>query len=308
MAHHHHHSHDHSHHKKSHHIDFNMAFFLAITINAGFSVAEILFALMANSMGLLADAVHNLGDVLGLVLAWFAGWLLKRKAKDQFSYGYKKTTILAALINALLIVGGATAIGVESFRKLFLITPINEPIVIALALAGILVNGGTALLFFQDKDKDLNIKGAFLHLAWDALISLAVVAVATVIYFTHWYWIDPIIGLILVAIIYFGTWELLRDSTSLMLAAAPEYIKVEEVKKYLKSIPGVTSIHDLHIWGLSTQEVALTAHLVIPDGDLSDHDHEKINYKLREEYRIDHVTLQIERGHLEDPCGRADTC
>lgn len=307
-------AHDHHHH---HHIHLpeikseskiNFAFALAIILNTGFSLIEMGFALFAHSMGLLADAVHNFGDVAGLVLAWFANWLMRRKANDQFSYGYKKTTIIAALANALLIVAATALIGYESIKRLMHPEVINEPIVIAMAFLGIFINGGTALLFHKEKSHDLNIKGAFLHLAWDALISFGVVFMGIIIYFTQLFWLDPIVSLVIVLIIFFGTWELLRNSANLMLGATPHQISAEKVKNFLKAWPGVESIHDLHIWGLSTQEAALTVHLVMPNATLSDHDLELINSTLRDQYGINHVTIQVENGHLEDPCGQFESC
>src|SRR3990167_5343591 len=287
-------SHTHHNHSHSHPVpqSFNSAFAIAVTLNLTFTIFQIVFALFANSMSLLADAAHNFGDVLGLMLAWGANWLLTRPARKRYSYGYKRTTILAAITNALILVATSALIAYQSIYKLFHISAINEVIVIFVALIGIFINGGTALLFMKGAHDDLNIKGAFLHLMGDALISIGVVVTAGLIYFTHWMWLDPLVGLMIVAIILWGTWGLLRDSLSLILDAVPHYIDQHSVNDFLKNLPGVTAVHDLHIWGLSTKEIALTAHLVMPTTKLADADHEKINAILKEKFRINHVTIQ----------------
>jgi len=310
MAHEHHH-HDHAHHHHGHHnavATFNVAFITAISCNLIFTIIEIFFSFKANSMGLLADAGHNFGDVLGLLMAWGATLMLKRSATERYSYGYKKTTILAALGNALLLVLATAFIIYESIEKLLNPVSVNEMTVIVVAFIGILVNGGTALLFLKSQETDLNIKGAFLHLAYDALISVGVVIAGITIYFTGWLWLDPVVGLIIVVVISLGTWSLLRRSIDLIMGAVPHGIDQQAVKKYLSQIPGVTAIHDLHIWGLSTQETALTAHLVMPERFLSDEEYQEINHKLRHDFKISHVTLQIEKGHTDFPCEQESIC
>lgn len=299
-----HHSHDHSHAPET----YNRAFALACAFNLAFIIFETFYAFRANSMSLLADAGHNLGDVTGLLLAWGANYLLTRTSGDRFSYGYKKTTILASLINALLLVGTSVLIAYEAVSKLIHPTGVNELIVIAIAAVGILVNGGTALLFTKGKEKDLNIKGAFVHLAADALISFGVVVAGILIFFTGWQWLDPVVGLIIVLAILIGTWELLLHSINLVLAGVPHSIDQKKVREYLSNIPGVSAIHDVHIWGISTQEIALTAHLIMPNVSLNDKDYQRINHDLLHQFDIHHVTLQIEKGDNQEACGQVETC
>lgn len=299
----HHHHHDHTHAPES----FNKSFSIAITLNLLFVFGQVFYAFLAESMSLMADAVHNFGDVFGLMLAWGANWLLTRPARKRYSYGFKKTTVLAALTNALILVATSALIIYESIYKLVHLSEINEQIVIVVALIGIFINGGTALLFMKGAHHDLNIKSAFLHLMGDALISIGVVISAILIYFTHWLWLDPMMGLLIVAIILYGTWGLLRDSVRLILDAIPRHIDHEGIRNYFLHLPGVKSIHDLHIWGLSTKEVALTAHLIIPEGNLSDDEYKKINTDLKSKFKVDHVTIQVETGHISS-CVRDRMC
>jgi len=310
------HEHNHSHHDHSHghgHVhpmpkSFNKAFALAISLNLAFTLLQITYAYIANSMSLLADATHNFGDVFGLVLAWGASWLHTLPARKRYSYGFKRTTILAALTNALLLVSTSALIVFGSIYKLFHLSEVNGLIVIIVSLIGIVINGGTALMFMKDAHDDLNIKGAFLHLLADALISVGVVVAGILILFTHKPWIDPVVGLLIVSIILWGTWGLLRDSVSLILDATPHHIDQQGIENYLQNLPGVSAVHDLHIWGLSTKEVALTVHLVIPNATLTDADYEKINVALKKTFRVDHATIQVETGSVEYPCGRSETC
>ncbi len=299
------HAHDHSNGHGTHHHapqSFNKAFGIAVLLNFSFTLVQAGYALVANSMGLLADAAHNFGDVFGLVLAWGANWLLTRPAGKRYSYGFKRTTIIAALTNALILVATSALITYESIYKLWHLSQINEKIVIVVALIGIAVNSGTALLFMKGAHDDLNIKGAFMHLLGDALISIGVVISGLLILFTHQLWIDPLVGLLIVVIILLGTWGLLRDSIRLLLDAIPRHIDQHGVETYLQKIPGVDAVHDLHIWGLSTKEVALTAHLIMPQQQLSDEDFIRINADLKKQFRINHATIQVERGNGEFPC------
>lgn len=306
------HSHDHSHGGHGHHhppvTSFNRAFAFAITVTLTYTVTEIGYALYADSMSLLADAVHNLGDVLGLILAWIANWLLSFPARKRYSYGFKRTTIIAALANAFILVATSALIAYEAVYKLMHLTSMNEDIVVVIGLIGIVVNGGSALLFMRGAEGDLNIKGAFLHLLADALILVGVVVSAIIIKYTDILWIDPVVGLIIVGIVLWGTWGLLRDSVSLIMDAVPHYIDYAGVKKYLASYPGVEAVHDLHIWGLSTKEVALTAHFVMPTNPLTDADYKEINTVLHEKFKVNHVTIQVEAGSEQDPCIRTKTC
>lgn len=302
MAHSHHHHHDHAHHTS------NSAFAIAVLLNFCFTVFQAFYALRAGSMSLLADAAHNFGDVFGLTLAWGANWLLTLPPRKRYSYGFKRTTIIAALINALILVSTAAVITFESIYKLLHLTVVNERVIIIVALVGIVINGGTALLFMKHAHEDLNIKGAFLHLLGDALISFGVVFAGILILWTHQQWIDPLAGLFIVAIILWGTWGLLRDSISLILDAIPRHIDHHAIQLFLEQIAGVEAVHDLHIWGLSTKEVALTAHLIMPQTRLSDEDFSKINLTLKEKFRIDHATLQVETGSAEFPCFQMNEC
>ncbi len=305
---HHHHDHHHAHDGTTHPRQMNRSFAIATLLALGFTAFEALYGYYANSMSLLADAAHNLGDGLGLILAWLANWLLSFPAKRRYSYGYKRTTIIAALINAFILVATSMLIAYEAIDKLFHLVNINEKVVIVVAFIGILVNGGSALLFRHGASHDLNIRGAFWHLLADMMISVGVVVAAIIIMLTGWRWIDPVFALIIVVIILWGTWGLMRDSLRLMLDAIPQYIDYAGVKNYLSQLPGVTSIHDLHIWGLSTREVALTAHLVMPTTPLTDADHKAINHVMHEHFLISHVTIQVESGSIDDPCGRKNLC
>lgn len=294
-------THDHAH-------SLSTAFAIAVICNLIFTVVEIYFAYRAHSMTLYADAAHNFGDVFGLVLAWGANWLLTLPANKRYSYGYKRTTILASLVNAFILVATSALIAYEAIHKLIFVTPVKEHIIIYVAVLGIIINGGTALLFRHESHHDLNVKGAFLHLLADAFILVGVVISGLLILLTKKMWIDPVMGLLIVGIILFGTWGLLRDSVSLILDAIPHFIDQSGIESFLKNLPGVTAVHDLHIWGLSTKEIALTAHLVMPNKPLSDMDHEYIHVSLKQQFRVDHATIQVETGEAVNPCGRSETC
>ena len=301
---HHHQGHCHHHPKPTSHF----AFAFAVGINLLFTLIEAYYAIMANSTGLLADAGHNLGDVLSLAFAWLALYLLKRPANVRYSYGYKRVSILAALCNGVVLLLSAALITVDAIRQLLHPNHVNEMIVIATAAIGIVVNGVAALLFLRHKQQDLNLRGAFLHLAYDALISFGVVVSGIIMLFTHWYWLDPIVGLGIVVTIILGTWHLLTESVSLLLDGVPANIDPKAVVAYLNTIDGVEAVHDVHIWSLSTQEVALTAHLVMPEKHLDDTDHRQLNHEMNSQFNIHHITLQVERGTLTDPCGREGCC
>ncbi len=302
------HAHDHSGHHHAPPQSFNFAFGIAVLLNFGFTIFQATYAILAGSMSLLADAAHNFGDVFGLVLAWGANWLLTLPSRKRYSYGFKRTTIIAALSNALILVAGSALITYESIHKLLNMTAVNEHIVIVVALIGIVINGSTAMLFMKGAHDDLNIKGAFLHLMGDALISIGVVVSAILVLFTKQVWIDPLMGIVIVMIILIGTWGLLRDSISLILDAIPRHIDHLGIEDYLQKLPGVSAVHDLHIWGLSTKEVALTVHLIMPNRVLSDQDYQNINTDLKHQFRIDHATIQVETGSVEYPCGQIEPC
>lgn len=277
--------------------NINLSFFVAVIANLAFTFIEAFYGFVTNSVSLLGDAGHNLSDVLGLLLAWGAAYLATKKASTVYSYGYRRTTILAAIINAMVLVFASGFIAFESIEKFFSPSPIQTVPVIVVAGIGILVNAGTALLFMRGSKDDLNLKGAYLHLAYDALISVGVVIAGVTIHFTGWLWVDSIAGLLIVVIILGGTWGLLKDSINLILDAVPEGVDQHSVKNYLEGIPGVTQVHDLHIWAMSTNETCLTAHLVMPLNTLWDSEdgHTKIGKELLLKYKIHHVTLQVEK-------------
>lgn len=282
------------------------AFSIAILANLVFTLLEAVFALYAHSSSLLADAGHNLGDVLGLAFAWGANYLQMRRPTDRFSYGYKRTSVLAAFLNAVILIATALLIAVSSIDHLLHPHEVAEKIVVIVAIIGIFLNTGTALLFRQGQH-DMNVKAAFLHLMFDALISAGVVVAAIAVYFTGWYWLDPLVGLLIMAAIISGTWQLFKRSTDLMLDAVPDQVKIKQVQEYLQAWPDVREVHDLHIWGLSTTEVALTAHLIIPTRYFDDNEYLLLAQSLQNEFGIGHVTIQVERGTMcKTSCGHRD--
>lgn len=269
------------------------AFAVGAAINMAFVVAEALLGLAANSVALVADAAHNLGDVLALLLAWGAAWLTRRPPTARRTYGWGRSSILAALINATVLLIGVGAIGIEAIRRLLQPEPVASDIVMAVAAAGILVNGGTALLFMRDRNSDLNIRAQFQHLAGDALVSIAVVAAALAIRLTGLTWLDPVASLGVAGVIVAGTWSTLRESLDLSLDAVPSGLTQQEVSDWLAALPGVREVHDLHIWGLSTTETALTVHLVCEDPS-AERSLDEVAAALHQRFRIGHTTIQIE--------------
>lgn len=295
----------HSHSLPSHQIQ--QAFIWSILLNVIFTVIEAGYAWLANSASLLADAGHNLGDVLSLTLAWLANWLHSHQATPRYSYGYKRTTILATLLNVLLMLASGIFIIYEAILKFMHPSPMQSKLVVIIALIGILVNGGSALLFQRSQQSDLNLKGAYLHLIFDTLVSLGVVVAAIVNWVTDWLWLDPLVALLIGFIILIATWQMVRDTVHLNLDAVPHPIDSQQVHAYLSSLPGVENLHDLHIWSVSTRQIALTAHLVVPNRRFNDADHRQINLYLKQHFNIDHVTLQVEQGH-DNPCGQRLNC
>ncbi len=277
------------------------AFAAGAAINMGFVVAEVLFGLAANSVALVADAAHNLGDVLALLLAWAAAWLMRRPPTARRTYGWGRSSILAALINAAVLLIGVGAIGIEAIRRLAEPQPVASGIVMAVAGAGILVNAGTALLFMRDRHSDLNVLAQFQHLAGDAVVSLGVVAAALAIRLTGLTWLDPIASLGLVVVIVAGTWTTLREALDLSLDAVPSRLTQQEVSDWLAARPGVREVHDLHIWGLSTTETALTAHLVC-HATPAEPSLNELAAALHERFQIGHTTIQIETETDADLC------
>lgn len=299
---HHDHGHDHSHGHSHAPKDFGKAFAVGIFLNTGFVIVEAVYGILSNSLALLTDAGHNLGDVMGLLLAWGASVLANRQPSVRFTYGLRSTTILAALVNAavLLIVTGG--IGWEAISRLTRPMPVEGNTVIAVALVGVVINTATALMFMSGRKGDLNVRGAFLHMAADAAITLGVVLSGIAIVFTGWLWLDPATSLVVALLVIAGTWGLLRDSVNLALHAVPAGIDAANVQAYLESVTGVAEVHDLHIWGMSTTETALTAHLVFPGGYPGDALRSDMARELRQRFRIEHATIQIETGDAAHPC------
>jgi len=282
--------------------NYNKAFVIGITLNVIYILVEVYYGFLINSLALLADAGHNFSDVLGLLLAWGAAYLAKTATTERRTYGFRKSTILAAFFNAILLMIAVGAITIEAVRKLILPAPVEGTTMMIVAGIGFVINAITALLFMKGREKDLNIKGAFLHMAADAGVSLGVVVAGFVIVSTGWLWVDPFISLIIVLVITIGTWGLLNDSFHLSMDAVPRGIDLKEVGNYLRRINGVSEVHDLHIWAMSTTETALTAHLVIPDETKDDFFLRNICSELHSIFGIDHSTIQIEKSAQSANC------
>jgi cobalt-zinc-cadmium efflux system protein len=299
--HHHHHHHDHQHQPQN----YNRAFLIGTTLNVGFVVVEALFGFVTQSLALLADAGHNLSDVLGLLLAWGASWLVQRPPSKRFTYGLRRSSILTALLNAIILLLAMGGIAWEAIQRLSNPNQVSGSTIIVVAAIGVVINSITALMFMSGRHRDLNIKGAFLHMAADALVSLGVVLAGIAILKTGLLWFDPAISLIIVIVVVFGTWQMFQDSLYLALDAVPQGIALEAVETYLRGIPGVTKVHDLHIWAMSTTETALTVHLVIPAGHPGDEFLVQTRQQLKQVFGIPHATIQVETGNPAYPCSLA---
>ena len=290
--------HDHERHYGAGHVhaaaSFGRAFAIGIGLNVTFVAVEFVFGVLANSVSLLADAGHNLSDVLGLVIAWIASVLVKRPPSSRYTYGLRSSSILAALFNAVFLLVAVGAIAWEGILRLFHPEPVASGTVMIVAAIGILINGGTAWLFASGRKGDLNVRGAFLHMIADAAVSAGVVVAGLVILFTGWVWLDPLTSLVIVGVIVWGTWGLLRDSLAMSVNAVPSTIDPKAVRRYLETCAGVSAVHDLHIWSMSTTESALTAHLVFPAGHPGDEFLLRAASELRRRFGIGHTTLQIE--------------
>jgi cobalt-zinc-cadmium efflux system protein len=303
------HNHGHGHHSHGHGApNYNRAFVIGTTLNVGFVIIEALFGFLTNSLALIADAGHNLSDVLGLLLAWGASWLVRRPATPRYTYGLRRSSIWAALLNACFLLVAMGAIAWESVERFFNPTPVSGSTVIGVALVGIVINSVTALMFMSGRERDLNINAAFLHMAADALVSVGVVIAGIAILTTGWLWFDPVVSLIIVAVIVVGTWNLLRDSVNLALDAVPEGIELNAVRTYLEELSGVVEVHDLHIWAMSTTETALTAHLVMPLGRPDDAFLARISMELHDNFGIEHTTIQVETGNFLRECEQKTCC
>jgi cobalt-zinc-cadmium efflux system protein len=299
-----HHSHGHSHaHGHAHApADFGRAFAIGIALNLAYVVIEAGYGLYAGSLALIADAGHNLGDVLALALAWGAAMLGRRGPSDRFTYGFGSSSILAALANALILLVVTGGVAWEAILRLTHPVAVAGAIVAWVAGVGIVVNAATALLFMRGRKHDLNLRSAFLHMAADALVALGVVAAGIVITATGWLWLDPTVGLVISAVIVYGTWDLVKQALRLALDAVPPSVDAGAVRGFLAAVPGVTALHDLHIWGMSTTETALTCHLVMPGGHPGDEALAHLAHKLEDEFGISHTTLQIELGDGSEAC------
>lgn len=282
--------HGHSHAPKS----FGKAFAIGTALNLGFVIVEAGYGIASGSMALLADAGHNLSDVLGLLIAWGAATLGRRSPSGRYTYGFRSSSILAAFLNALLLLVAIVVIAVEAIRRFSEPAPVAGGTVVIVAAIGIVVNTATALLFMSGRKGDLNIKGAFLHMAADAAVSAGVVVAGFVIIKTGLTWIDPVTSLVIVAVIAIGTWGLLRDSVNMSLQAAPPGLDPQEIGAFLRSREGVQEIHDLHVWPMSTTETALTVHLLVPGDYPGDAYTADVAAALKEKFGIDHATIQIE--------------
>nr|WP_251554942.1 cation diffusion facilitator family transporter [Neobacillus muris] len=303
MGHHHQHGHHHGHHHDHQPSNYGKAFGFGITLNVIFIIVEVAYGILGDSLALLADAGHNLSDVLGLVIAWIAVWLGKKAPTTKLTYGYKKSSILAALFNAVFLLVAIGAIAWEAIQRFSTSAPVAGKTVIVVALIGIVINTVTALLFMSGRKNDLNIRGAFLHMAADALVSLGVVISGFIMIWSGWEWIDPLVSLLIAIVIFIGTWSLLRESLSLSLDAVPAGIDMDKINHYLKNLPTVIEVHDLHVWAMSTTEPALTVHLIRTDITDNDQLLQKLHKELHDQFGVEHSTIQIEKGEYR--CSQA---
>ncbi|MDR3268020.1 MAG: cation diffusion facilitator family transporter [Tannerella sp.] len=287
----HHHTHEHTHPVAS----LNKAFLIGIGLNLSFVLAEFAAGFFTNSMGLLSDAGHNLSDVAGLVLAMLAFRLARVQSNHIYTYGYKKSTVLVSLLNAVILLVAVGMIIAESIEKLLHPQPVEGGVIIVVAGIGVCINAFTAWLFMKDKERDLNIKGAYLHMAADALVSVGVALSGLVIMYTGWLLIDPVIGLVIAGVIVYSTWNLLHDSIRLSLDGIPAGIDRDEIEAAIRSIAGVEGLHHLHIWALSTTETALTVHVVVPDTTRMEEIKQRIKTLLQQK-SVTHTTLEFETG------------
>jgi cobalt-zinc-cadmium efflux system protein len=288
------HNHIHNHNHDSD--NFERAIKLGILLNLLFIITEFTFGILSNSMALITDAGHNFSDVISLILAWISMWMIKKSATTKFTYGYKKGSILIAMVNAALLMFALGVISFEAVKRLYSVNEVGGKTIIIVASIGIVINGFTALLFTKGKNKDLNIKGVFLHMLTDTLVSAAVVVSGVLIIIFGYNWIDSVISLVVVVVIFIGTWNLLKDTVRLSVDAVPSHIEFDKVYSYLKSIEGVSDVHDLHIWAMSTSQNALTAHIVVSEDIKDEGLINNINSDLKNTFGITHSTIQIENS------------
>lgn len=285
--------------------DFNRAFAIGITLNIAFVAIEAFYGWRVNSLALLADAGHNFSDVIGLVLAWGGALAVKLRPNARHTYGWQRGTILAAFSNALLLLVAMGSLAWEAVHRLSTPEPMHGVTIMAVAGVGIVINTVTALLFMRGSKTDLNIRGAFLHMAADALVSVGVVMAGALALWFGWNWLDPVASLLIAAIIVLGTWGLFRQSLHLLFDGVPQGIDLLAVRNYLESLPGVDHVHDLHVWAMSTSHIAMTAHLVMPKGSPGDAFLQEITDALHARFEIVHPTIQIEHAVIAHGCDRA---
>jgi cobalt-zinc-cadmium efflux system protein len=291
--------HDHSH----HHVPANLtrAFLIGIALNVVFVVIETGAGLWLHSLALLSDAGHNLSDVISLVLALVAIKISEKKPNDRYTFGYSKSTTLASLFNAILLMVAVGAIGWEAINRFGQVQPVNGKWITMVSLIGIFINTITALLFLKDKDHDINVKGAYLHMAADALVSLGVVISGIIIIYTNWYWIDSVMSLVIIVVIIAGTWGLLKESLRLSLDGVPRGVDLGAIRDYLQNVKGIQEVHDLHVWALSTTDTSLTAHLVLTE-DQQENLLPMIHDDLFHKFNIAHATIQLEEPGNQEQC------
>ncbi|MDD1629130.1 MAG: cation diffusion facilitator family transporter [Methylococcaceae bacterium] len=307
MTDHHNHNHSKGHHHHPSPKSQGRVFIMTIVLNMLFVIIEFAYGFITNSTALIADAGHNISDVLGLMLAWGAVILTRKAPSKRYTYGLRSTSIMAAVANAMLLLVACGAIAMEAIDRFSQPPAVAGLTVSIVAAVGIVINGLSAWLLMRGSKEDLNIRGAYLHMAADAAVSLAVVIAGVAMFYTGWFMIDPIISLVIVIVIVVGTWSLLRDSMQLALSAVPANIDALAIDAYLRQLAGVTEIHDLHIWGLSTTESALTVHLVMPNGHPGDNFMDEIVQTLEERFFVHHSTLQIEQGTTNHSCSLSAT-
>lgn len=291
-------AHDHDHTA----INYNRAFALGVVLNSAFVAIEASYGVFAGSLALIADAGHNMSDVLSLLLAWGASLLATKSATERRTYGFRKVTIMASLTSAIVLLIALGGIAWEAIGRFTHPEPVAGQVVITIAAIGVVINTATALLFVSGQKHDLNLRGAFLHMAADAGVSLGVVVAGIFIMLKGWLWIDPVISLAIVAVILIGTWGLLRDSINNAIDAVPEGIDIVGIRDYLSGLDRVCQLHDLHVWPLSTTEVALTVHLIVLDDALSNDFLGRVQQELHDRFGIEHSTIQIEREDVENVC------
>jgi cobalt-zinc-cadmium efflux system protein len=302
MSNHEHHAHHHHDHGHASFDPTQRAFAVGVILNLAFVAVEVYFGLSANSLALLADAGHNFSDVIGLLIAWGAILLSARKPTARFSYGLRSSTIMAALFNAMFLLVAVGGIIWEGIHRFIYPEAVNGGVMIWVALLGVVINTGTALMLQHGSKTDINVRGAFLHMLGDAAVSVGVVVAGIGMLYLGWLWLDGVVSILIAIVILWSTWGLFKESIKLSLHAVPEHIDVGSVLAYLRGLTGVAEVHDLHIWAMSTTEIALTAHLLIPSGHPGDAFLAEASSGLEQRFHIDHPTLQIEIAACAVPC------